>query len=124
MEKNTKTNEQLHQEFEQALANLSEKLSALLHYGSYTLEQLSRDFNSQKVEWASMTVGKHRIILQATSEKYGREEGTEVRVFLPENPVNEELIKAWDKQTIDSDIEYYQTKLNALLNQKENLNIV
>jgi S-adenosylmethionine:diacylglycerol 3-amino-3-carboxypropyl transferase len=123
MEQNTKTNEQLHQEFEQALANLSEKLSALLHHGLYTLEQLSRDWNNQKVEWASMTVGEHRIILQATSEKYGRKEGTEVRVYLPENPVNEKLIKAWDKQTIDSDIEFYQKKLDALLKQKESLNV-
>lgn len=116
-----KTNEQLHQELDDALKNLSEKLYNLLHYGSYQFEYLDRGFKSNKLSSGVMRVGNHKLILKSTENKYGEEDGTEVVVSLPGNPVNEEMLKAWDRQVIDHDIEYYQKKLDGLLEWKKEL---
>lgn len=122
MEQINKTNEQLHEELEQALNNLSEKLANLLHYGSYSFSYLNRDWDDKKLSSACIEVGENKLFLQATDAKYGRKEGTEVRVLLPGNPVNESMLEAWDKQIIDHDIEYHQRQLNALMKRKEALN--
>ena len=122
MEQIKKTNEQLHEELEHALNNLSEKLANLLHYGSYSFSYLNRDWDDKKLSSACIEVGENKLFLQATDEKYGRKEGTEVRVLLPGNPVNESMLEAWDKQIIDHDIEYHQRQLNALMKRKEALN--
>lgn len=116
-----KTNEQLHQELDDALKNLSEKLYNLLHYGSYQFDYLDRGFKSDKLSSGVMRVGNHKLILKSTENKYGEEDGTEVVVSLPGNPVNEEMLKAWDRQVIDHDIEYYQKKLDGLLEWKKEL---
>lgn len=116
-----KTNEQLHQELDDALKNLSEKLYNLLHYGSYQFDYLDRGFKSDKLSSGVMRVGNHKLILKSTENKYGEEDGTEVVVSLPGNPVNEEMLKAWDRQVIDRDIEYYQKKLDGLLEWKKEL---
>ena len=116
-----KTNEQLHQELEDALKNLSEKLYNLLHYGSYQFDYLDRGFKSDKLSSGVMRVGNHKLLLKSTEYKYGEEGGTEVIVSLPGNPVNEEMLKAWDRQVIDRDIEYYQKKLDGLLEWKKEL---
>ena len=116
-----KTNEQLHQELEDALKNLSEKLYNLLHYGSYQFEYLNRGFKSDKLSSGVMRVGNHKLLLKSTEYKYGEEDGTEVVVSLPGNPVNEEMLNAWDRQGIDRDIEYYQKKLDGLLEWKKEL---
>ena len=121
MEQNNKTNEQLHEEFELALQNLSEKLYALLHYGSYALEYLNRDWQTHVVRSAHMKVGKHRLILQATDWDKEDPKGTEVTINLPDNPVTEDMLAQWDKQTIQRDIDYHQRQLEALLERKKEL---
>ncbi len=115
MKQNTKTNEQLYEELEQALHNLSEKLSDLLNNGTYKFEDISRDFKTNRVDFAIMNVGKHRLVLKIDDNH----DGTTVEVALPENPVNQTMLDAWDRQTIDSDIAYHQRKLDALKKLKE-----
>ena len=121
MEQNNKTNEQLYEEFEQALQNLSEKLYALLHYGSYALEYLDRDYETHAVRFANMEVGKHRLRLQATDWDKENPKGTTVTINLPDNPVTEQMLALWDAQVIDRDIAYYQQTLNDLIKRKEEL---
>lgn len=121
MEEINKTNEQLHEEFEEALQILSEKLYALLHFGSYQLEYLNRDWKTNAVSWANMNVGKHRLHLKATDWDKENPDGTEVTINLPDNPVTEDLLALWDRQTIEKDIAYHQCQLNDLLKRKEEL---
>lgn len=120
MEQNKKTNEQLHEELEQALANLSEKLRNLINNGSYKLVNMSRDWTTQALSWATMEVGPHRIHLQASSP-YGDNKGTEISLSLPDNPVTQEVMESWDRQTILHDIEYHQSNLEKLQARKKEL---
>lgn len=118
MENNNKTNEQLHEEFEQALQNLNEKLYALLHWGSYELHYVNRDFNTKKVTWADMRIGDHRLILRGNSDIPGMD-GSEVTFKFPNNPVNEELLNSWDKQSIQKDIDYHMECLKKLVERQQ-----
>lgn len=116
-----KTNEQMHEELEQALNLVSEKLNQLMRNGSYTLERISRDFTTNRVDGALMWVGKHRIMLQANSKWEQNEGGTELNLTLPENPITQDILDAWDRQTIDKDIAYHQRELEKLMKVKKDL---
>ncbi len=114
-EKINKTNEQLHQEFEDALKNLEEKLYNLLQYGSYALTDLMRDFKTNKVNHATMKVGKHHLFLKCDKYCYSSQDGTEVTLHFDNNPVSEEMMESWDRLSIQKDIDYYQKQLDALI---------
>ena len=117
-----KTNEQLHQEFQDALKNLSEKLYNLLHYGSYQLEYVNRDYTTQKVTSATMRAKDFLLFMRLDERnKYLEAKGTEVTVTLPNNPLDQKLLDAWDMQSIDNDIAYHIKTLEALQKQKSNL---
>lgn len=117
-----KTNEQLHQEFQDALKNLSEKIYNLLHYGSYQLEYVNRDFETQAVTSATMRAKDSLLFMRLDERnKYLEAKGTEVTVTLPNNPLDQKLLDAWDMQSIDNDIAYHIKKLEALQKQKSNL---
>lgn len=110
-----KTNEQLHEEMEQALKVFTEKLYNLLHFGSYELVHISRDFRDHKVDFAQMKIGEHRVFLKVNDE------GSEVHINFTENPVNKELLEAYDRQTIDNDIDYHKRQIEALETRKKDL---
>lgn len=112
-------NKVLHQEFEDALQTLTDKLDRLLHYGTYTFERMSRDFETNRISFAVMKVGDHRLVLQ--SSKSTLRDGTTVEITLPGNPVNQDMLNAWDRQTIQSDIDYHQKELDKLNKLKEEL---
>ena len=135
-----KTNEQLHQEFQGALKNLSEKIYNLLHHGSYQLEYINRDYTTQKVTSATMRAKDFLLFMRLDErnkylEAKGTEvtvtlpnnpldqkaKGTEVTVTLPDNPLDQKLLDAWDMQSIDNDIAYHIKTLEALQKQKSNL---
>lgn len=117
---NKKTNEQMHEELEQALNLVSEKLNQLIRNGSYTLERINRDYKTHRFDWAFLSVGKHRLMVQAGS-KSDPNKGTELNLTLPENPITQDIIDAWDCQTIDKDIAYHQRELEGLLKAKQEL---
>ena len=117
-----KTNEQLHQEFQDALKNLSEKIYNLLHYGSYQLEYVNRDFETQAVTSATMRAKDSLLFMRLDERnKYLEAKGTEVTVTLPDNPLDQKILDAWDTQSIDNDIAYHIKTLEALQKQKSNL---
>lgn len=117
-----KTNEQLHQEFQDALKNLSEKIYNLLHHGSYQLEYVNRDYTTQKVTSATMRAKDFLLFMRLNERnKYLEAKGTEVTVTLPNNPLDQKLLDAWDMQSIDNDIAYHIKTLEALQKQKSNL---
>ena len=116
-----KTNEQLHEEFEQALQTLQEKLYNLLHYGNYDIDDISRNLTTNRLQSMGMIVGKHRLVLR-NKEMFGRGPGSTVEITFEENPVNQSLIDAWDRQIIDRDIAYHQRELEQLQRVKEELN--
>ena len=117
-----KTNEQLHQEFQDALKNLSEKIYNLLHYGSYQLEYVNRDYTTQKVTSATMRAKDFLLFMRLDERnKYLEAKGTEVTVTLPNNPLDQKLLDAWDAQSIDNEIAYHIKTLEALQKQKSNL---
>lgn len=117
-----KTNEQLHQEFQDALKNLSEKIYNLLHHGSYQLEYVNRDYTTQKVTSATMRAKDFLLFMRLDERnKYLEAKGTEVTVTLPNNPLDQKLLDAWDMQSIDNDIAYHIKTLEALQKQKSNL---
>ena len=117
-----KTNEQLHQEFQDAMKNLSEKIYNLLHYGSYQLEYVNRDFETQAVTSATMRAKDSLLFMRLDERnKYLEAKGTEVTVTLPDNPLDQKILDAWDTQSIDNEIAYHIKKLEALQKQKTNL---
>ena len=117
-----KTNEQLHQEFQDALKNLSEKIYNLLHYGSYQLEYVNRDFETQAVTSATMRAKDFLLFMRLDERnKYLEAKGTEVTVTLPDNPLDQKILDAWDTQSIDNDIAYHIKTLEELQKQKSNL---
>ena len=117
-----KTNEQLHQEFQDALKNLSEKIYNLLYHGSYQLEYVNRDYTTQKVTSATMRAKDFLLFMRLDERnKYLEAKGTEVTVTLPNNPLDQRLLDAWDVQSIDNDIAYHIKTLEALQKQKSNL---
>ena len=117
-----KTNEQLHQEFQDALKNLSEKIYNLLYHGSYQLEYVNRDYTTQKVTSATMRAKDFLLFMRLDERnKYLEAKGTEVTVTLPNNPLDQKLLYAWDMQSIDNDIAYHIKTLEALQKQKSNL---
>ena len=117
-----KTNEQLHQEFQDALKNLSEKIYNLLYHGSYQLEYVNRDYTTQKVTSATMRAKDFLLFMRLDERnKYLEAKGTEVTVTLPDNPLDQKLLDAWDMQSIDNDIAYHIKTLEALQKQKYNL---
>ena len=117
-----KTNEQLHQEFQDALKNLSEKIYNLLHHGSYQLEYVNRDYTTQKVTSATMRAKDFLLFMRLDERnKYLEAKGTEVTVTLPNNPLDQKLLDAWGAQSIDNEIAYHIKTLEALQKQKSNL---
>lgn len=112
-----KTNNQLHKEFEAALRKLEEKTYNLLHYGSYQLNNIGRDWKTNKVDTAMMDIGEHKVFL--AEDEHG---GTSVTIHFEDNPINQKMLEAWDYQTIDRDIKYHREKLAALEElKKENI---
>lgn len=116
-----KTNEQMHEEMEQALNLVSEKLNQLIRNGSYRLECITRDFTTNRVDWAFLWVGKHRLKLRADSKWDQNKGGTELNLTLPENPITQDVLDAWDRQTIDNDIAYHQRELEKLMKVKASM---
>ena len=117
-----KTNEQLHKEVQDALKVLSEKLYNLLHYGSYSLDYVNRDFETNVVNSASLRFEDAVFLLKMDGKfKFLEKEGSEVTVILPDNPIDQKLLDAWDSQTIDKDIAYHIKQLESLRQQKAKL---
>ena len=94
----------------------------MLHHGSYQLEYVNRDYTTQKVTSATMRAKDFLLFMRLDERnKYLEAKGTEVTVTLPDNPLDQKLLDAWDMQSIDNDIAYHIKTLEALQKQKSNL---
>ena len=117
-----KGNELLHQELKDALDNLSEKIYNLIHYGSYKLESINRNYRTQAVDSAIMRAHDFMLYMRLSDEyKYLESKGTEVTITLPNNPIDQKVIDAWDSQSIDDEIAYHKKTLKALEEQRSKL---
>lgn len=117
-----KSNELLHQELKDALDNLSKKIYNLVHYGSYKLESINRNYRTQAVDSAIMRTHDFMLYMRL-SDEYKRLEsrGTEVTITLPNNPIDQKIIDAWDLQSIDDEVAYHKKTLKALEEQRSRL---
>lgn len=118
---NSKTNEQMLAELEQALSVVTEKIDQLIRNGSYKLESMSRDYKTNRLDWAFLWVGKHRLMLKADSKWPQNHGETELNLTLPENPITPDIVEAWDRQVIDKEIAYHRATLEGLLKVKQEL---
>lgn len=117
-----KSNELLYQELRDALDNLSEKIYNLVHYGSYKLESINRNYRTQAVDSAIMRAYDFMLYMRLSDEyKYLESKGTEVTITLPNNPIDQKVIDAWDSQSIDDEIAYHKKTLKALEEQRSRL---
>ena len=117
-----KSNELLYQELKDALDNLSEKIYNLVHYGSYKLESINRNYRTQAVDSAIMRAYDFMLYMRLSDEyKYLESKGTEVTITLPNNPIDQKVIDAWDSQSIDDEIAYHKKTLKALEEQRNRL---
>lgn len=117
-----KSNELLYQELRDALDNLSEKIYNLVHYGSYKLESINRNYRTQAVDSAIMRAYDFMLYMRLSDEyKYLESKGTEVTITLPNNPIDQKVIDAWDSQSIDDEIAYHKKTLKVLEEQRSRL---
>ena len=116
------SNDQLHQEVQDALKVLSQKLYNLLHCGNYRLDYVNRDFKTNEVTSASLRFEDAVFLLRMDGKfKFLEKEGSEVTVLLPDNPIDQKILDAWDMQSIDNDIAYHKKTLKALEEQRSRL---
>ena len=116
-----KTNEEMQAELEEALNLVSEKIVQLINNGSYTLQNVHRNFMTNELEQATLIVGKHHINCRANSEWPNNKGGTEIYLALPNNPVRQKELDEWDIQVIRSDIGDLRGMVEKLVKRKEEL---
>ena len=116
-----KTNEEMHAELEEALNLVTEKIVQLINHGSYSLQNVHRNFRTNGLEQATLIVGKHHINFRANSEWPNNKGGSEIYLALPNNPVRQKELDEWDIQVIRSDIGYHRGMVNELVKRKEEL---
>ena len=100
---------------EHALMQFSNALADVIHNNtSYTLTYLDRSYSTAKINSATMEIGSVRVLF--------RENEWDVIMPSEGNPVNQKLMEEWDRQTIDSDIEYHKKRIDRLEQIKQELN--
>lgn len=111
--KNNKTSDQMRQETIDALELFKKNLKEYLNKGNYELKYINRHYDTQEISSVDMELNGTRLFIEKTgAEVY-------IRVFAKiEELINPQVIKLYNKLTIDRDIHFYEDKLRKLRAQK------
>ena len=111
--KNNKTSDQMRQETIDALELFKKNLKEYLNNGNYELKYINRHYDTQEISSVDMELNGTRLFIQKDeAEVY-------IRVFAKiEELINPQVIKLYNKLTIDRDIDFYEEKLRKLRAQK------
>ena len=111
--KNNKTSDQMRQETIDALELFKKNLKEYLNKGNYELKYINRHYDTQEISSVDMELNGTRLFIQKDeAEVY-------IRVFAKiEDLINPQVIKVYNKLTIDRDIHFYEEKLRKLRAQK------
>ena len=112
--KNNKTSDQMRQETIDALELFKKNLKEYLNKGNYELKYINRHYDTQEISSVDMELNGTRLFIQKDeAEVY-------IRVFAKiEELINPQVIKVYNKLTIDRDINFHEEKLRKLRAQKK-----
>lgn len=111
--KNNKTSDQMRQETIDALELFKKNLKEYLNKGNYELKYINRHYDTQEISSVDMELNGTRLFIQKDEAEVF------IRVFAKiEDLINPQVIKLYNKLTIDRDIDFYEEKLRKLRAQK------
>lgn len=111
--KNNKTSDQMRQETIDALELFKKNLKEYLNNGNYELKYINRHYDTQEISSVDMELNGTRLFIQKDEAEVF------IRVFAKiEDLINPQVIKLYNKLTIDRDIDFYEEKLRKLRAQK------
>ena len=111
--KNNKTSDQMRQETIDALELFKKNLKEYLNKGNYELKYINRHYDTQEISSVDMELNGTRLFIQKDEAEVF------IRVFAKiEELINPQVIKVYNKLTIDRDIHFYEEKLRKLRAQK------
>ena len=111
--KNNTTSDQMRQETIDALELFKKNLKEYLNKGNYELKYINRHYDTQEISSVDMELNGTRLFIQKDEAEVF------IRVFAKiEDLINPQVIKVYNKLTIDRDIHYYEDKLRKLRAQK------
>lgn len=110
---NNKTSDQMRQETIDALEQFKKNLKEYLNNGNYELKYINRHYDTQEISSVDMELNGTRLFIQKDEAEVF------IRVFAKiEDLINPQVIKLYNKLTIDRDIDFYEEKLRKLRAQK------
>lgn len=110
---NNKTSDQMLQETLDALELFKKNLKEFLHKGNYKINYINRHYSTQEVESIDLDLNGTRLYIAKDEAE------VDMRLFAKiDDLINPQLIKAYNKLTIDRDIKIYEAKLKKLKEQK------
>ena len=111
--KNNKTSDLMRQETIDALELFKKNLKEYLNKGNYELKYINRHYDTQEISSVDMELNGTRLFIQKDEAEVF------IRVFAKiEDLINPQVIKLYNKLTIDRDIDFYEEKLRKLRAQK------
>ena len=111
--KNKKTSDQMRQETIDALELFKKNLKEYLNKGNYEVKYINRHYDTQEISSVDMELNGTRLFIEKDeAEVY-------IHVYAKiEELINPQVIKVYNKLTIDRDIHFYEEKLRKLRAQK------
>ena len=106
------------QAVEEAIEDLKLKMVDLLYNGTYTINRINRSITDNRVNWIEINIGGNQVLV---NESLGGQGKVELRIDLDEMPINKTLFEAYERLSIDRDIQYYQRKVDELMAIKKKL---
>ena len=111
--KNNKTSDQMRQDTIDALELFKKNLKEYLNNGNYEIKYVNRHFDTQEIYSVDMELNGTRLYIEKDEAEIN------IRVFAKiEELISPQVIKLYNKLTIDRDINYYEEKLRKLRAQK------
>ena len=111
--KNNKTSDQMRQETIDALEQFKKNLKEYLNKGNYEVRYINRHYDTQEISSVDMELNGTRLFIEKDEAEVN------IRVFAKiEELINPQVIKLYNKLTIDRDIHFYEEKLRKLRAQK------
>ena len=111
--KNNKTSDQMRQETIDALEQFKKNLKEYLNKGNYEVKYINRHYDTQEISSVDMELNGTRLFIEKDEAEVN------IRVFAKiEELINPQVIKVYNKLTIDRDIHFYEEKLRKLRAQK------
>ena len=111
--KNNKTSDQMRQETIDALELFKKNLKEYLNNGNYEVKYINRDYETEEVSGVDMELNGTRIFIEKDEAEVN------IRVFAKiENLINPQVMKLYNKMTIDRAINSCEERLKKLRAQK------